>query len=260
MVPVLLRLGPVAVPTHEFFIGVGVAAAAAVFVFEARRRGELDDRIVWILIGAMIGGAVFAKVSTAWQYLQVEPDPSPAGIWLHGGRSVLGGLAGAYVGAEFTKRLVGYRRSTGDLFAPAVAIGLAVGRIGCFLTEQVGTATSVPWGLSVDAVVAARIPMCPGCVAGTPMHPSYLYEIAFHGLMFVFLWRRRDRWGVRGQSFKVYLLAYGLFRFGLEFVRGNPPMWLGLSGSQLFLLATVPLLVAYFIRAARGVLPAESPA
>ncbi len=260
MVPFLVRIGPVALPTHEFFIAVGVAVAALVFVLEARRRGELDDRMVWILIGAMIGGALFAKVSTAWRYLQAEPDPSLAGIWLHGGRSVLGGLAGAYVGVEVTKRLVGYRRSTGDLFAPAVAIGMAVGRIGCFLTEQVGTATTLPWGLSVDAAVAARIPMCPGCVAGTPMHPSYLYEIAFHGVMFLVLWRMRDRWSVRGQSFKVYLLAYGVFRFALEFVRGNPVMWLGLTGSQLFLLATVPLLVAYFLRIARVPLPARSPA
>ncbi len=248
MIPVLFRVGPLAVPTHEFFIGVGVLLAGLVFLHEARRRGELDDKILGVLLGALIGAAVFAKASTAWRYLQAEPDPSLAGIWLHGGRSVLGGLAGAYLGAVVAKRLVGYRSSTGDLFAPAVAIGMAVGRIGCFLTEQVGTATSLPWAISVDAAVAARIPMCPGCAAGTPMHPSYLYEIAFHAAMFVLLWRGRDRWAVRGESFKVYLLAYGIFRFGLEFVRGNQVMFGGLTGSQLFLLATVPLLGAYFAR------------
>ena len=260
MVPILFRIGPIEVPAHESFIAAGVGLGALVFVFEARRRRELDDRIIWILIGAMIGGAVFAKISTAWQYLQAEPDASLAGVWLHGGRSVLGGLAGAYAGAEVTKRMVGYRLSTGDLFAPAVALGMAVGRIGCFLTERVGTATTLPWGLSVDAAVAARIPMCPGCVAGTPMHPSFLYEIAFHGAMFLYLWQRRDRWAVRGQSFKVYLLAYGVSRFALEFVRGNPVMWLGLTGSQLFLLATLPLLAAYFLRTARVSIPARSPA
>lgn len=258
MVPILFRAGPVAVSPHEVFIALGVAAAAAVFVHEARRRDELDERILWILAGAMIGGAVFAKLATSWRYLQSAPDPTLAGMWLYGGRSILGGLAGAYVGAEVTKRVVGYRMSTGDLFAPAVAIGMALGRIGCFLTEQVGTATSLPWGISVGPTVAARIPMCDGCVAGTPMHPSFLYEIAFHAVLFVFLWRRRDRWAVRGDSFKVYLLAYGVFRFALEFVRGNPVVWAGLSASQMFLVLTVPLLAIYFLRRARLPVPIES--
>ncbi len=260
MVPILFRAGPLAVSTHEFFIGIGVAVAAVVFVSEARRRDELDDRMLWILVGTLIGGAVFAKLSTAWRYIQADPDPSLVGLWLHGGRSILGGLAGAYLGAELTKRAVGYRLSTGDLFAPAVAAGMAIGRIGCFLTEQVGTATTLPWGISVGSTVASRIPMCPGCEAGTAMHPSFLYEIAFHAAMFVMLWRRRDRWEVRGDSFKVYLLGYGLFRFALEFVRGNPVVWAGLSASQLFLLATVPLLAGYFLRRTRPRIPVGSPA
>ncbi len=255
MIPTLFTLGPLAVPTHEFFIGIGVLVAGLTFLSEARRRDELDDRILAVLLGALVGAAVFAKLATAWRYLQTEPDPSLAGIWLHGGRSVLGGLAGAYLGAVIAKRIVGYRASTGDLFAPAVAVGMAIGRVGCFLTEQVGTATSLPWAVTVNAEVAARIPMCPGCVAGTPMHPSYLYEIAFHLVMFAVLWRLRDRWAVRGESFKVYLLAYGIFRFGLEFVRGNPMMFGGLTGSQLFLLATVPLLAAYFARRVRSGAP-----
>ncbi len=63
-------------------------------------------------------------------------------------------------GAIIAKQLVGYKKSTGDLFAPAVALGLTVGRIGCFLTEQVGTATSLPWGVSVNAQAAANLPNC----------------------------------------------------------------------------------------------------
>ncbi len=259
MLPVLFRVGPLAVPTHEFFIGIGVLAAGAVLLYEARRQGELDDRFLWILAGALIGGAVFAKLGTAWRYLHEAPDPSLTGLWLHGGRSVLGGLAGAYLGAVVAKRIVGYRLSTGDLFAPAVALGMAIGRVGCFLTERIGTATSLPWGIALGAETAATVPMCPGCVAGTPMHPSYLYEIAFHVAAFAVLWKLRDRWAVRGDSFKAYLLAYGAFRFVLEFVRGNPEMWRGLSGSQVFLLATVPLLAAYFLRRLRG-RPAPVPA
>ena len=251
MLPVLFRIGLFGVPTHEFFIGLGLIAAGLVLVCEARRRGELNDQMWMVLVGALIGGAIFAKLSTAWRYWDAAPEPSLAGMWLYGGRSVLGGLAGAYLGAVVTKRLVGYRRSTGDLFAPAVAIGMAVRRIGCFLTEQIGTATTLPWGMTVSPQVAARIPLCDGCMVGTTMHPSYLYEIAFHLVMFALLWRLRDRLVVRGESFKVYLFAYGTFRFALEFVRGNIEMWGGLTGSQLFLLLTMPLLIIYFARQIR---------
>jgi phosphatidylglycerol---prolipoprotein diacylglyceryl transferase len=247
MVPVL-RFGSVAVPTHDAFVLLGVAAATLLFVIEARRRQVRDPRIWWVVMGALVGGAVVAKASTAWRYLASDPDPSVAGVLLYGGKSVLGGLAGAYVGAIATKRIVAYRSSTGDLFAPAVALGLAIGRVGCFLTEQVGTPTSMPWGISVSSEVAARIPMCPTCVAGTPMHPSFLYEIAFHlAALGVLLWLRL-RLRVPGELFKIYLLGYAVFRFAVEFVRANPPMWGGLSGSQLFLIPGIGLLVAYFWR------------
>ena len=65
-------------------------------------------------------------------------------------RELLGGLLGAYIGVEVTKKLVGIGESTGDQFAPAVALGLAIGRIGCFLTEQLGTPTNLPWAMTMN--------------------------------------------------------------------------------------------------------------
>lgn len=255
MVPVI-RLGPLPIPTHDLFLLLGVATATAVFVLEARRRRMRDPRLAWVVMGALLGGAVMAKASTAWRYVATDPDPSLAGSLLYGGKSILGGLAGAYVGALVAKRVVGYRASTGDLFAPAVALGMAVGRVGCFLTEQVGTPTSLPWGIAVSAELADRIPMCAACVPGVPMHPSFLYEIAFLLVMFGLLLWLRPRVHVPGELFKVFLLGYAGFRFAVEFVRGNPPMWAGLSGSQLFLIPGILLLLAYYWRRwARGVSP-----
>lgn len=246
MLPTLFRVAGVGVSTHEFFIGIGVLAAAAVYLHLAHRRRMLSEQTMWVVVGALVSGAVFAKISTAWQF--APQADSLADLWLHGGRSVLGGLAGAYLGVIVTKRIIGYQRSTGDLFAPAVALGMAIGRIGCFLTEQIGTATSLPWGITLPPEVAATVPACPTCVTGQPMHPSFLYEIAFHAVAFVVLWRLRDRVGGEGTTFTAYLLAYGLFRFAVEFVRGNPEMAAGLSGSQLFLAVTVPLLIVQVMR------------
>ena len=254
MLPTLFRIGPLEIGTHDAFVALGALAAAFIYLREAARREMLEERTVWIALGALLSGAVAAKASTVLRYVAYAPEPSVTGAILYGGKSVLGGLAGAYAGAVATKRIVGYREPTGDLFAPAVALGMAVGRWGCFFTEQVGTPTSLPWGISVDAPTAARIPMCPTCAPGVAMHPSFLYEIAFHALMFGALVWLRSRVPVRGELLKIYLLAYGVFRFAVEFVRGNPAVALGLSYSQLFLIPTTLLLVAYFARRlARGI-------
>jgi prolipoprotein diacylglyceryltransferase len=129
-----------------------------------------------------------------------------------------------------------------------VALGIAVGRIGCFFTEQIGTTTAMPWGITPPATAAAQIPNCPQCLLGVPLHPSFLYEIAFCLAAFVALVAIRDRIPVAGDLFKAFLLGYGLFRFGVEFVRGNDVLALGLTGTQLFLAMTLPLLIAYFGR------------
>ena len=248
MHPILFQLGPVAVRSHELFILLGVLAAAAVFVAEARRRGRMSDQMLWIVVGTLVGGAIFARAGALWQFVASPARASLADAIAHGGRSILGGLAGAYFGAVVTKRIVGYRRPTGDLFAPAVALGMAIGRWGCFLSEQIGTPTTLPWGIRPSPAVAASIPNCPYCTSGVAMHPSFLYEIAFHAAMFALLWwYLRPRVHAEGELFKIYLLAYAVFRFAVEFVRGNEVVALGLTRSQWFLIPSTLLLASYFV-------------
>jgi phosphatidylglycerol:prolipoprotein diacylglycerol transferase len=139
--PVLFEFGAVRIGTHDFFVGLGVLAAALVFGLETRRRRMTDDRLWAVVAGALVGGALLARLGTWAEQLDLRHNASFVEAWLYGNRSILSGLLGAYVGAVVAKRLVGYRARTGDLFAPAVAIGMAVGRIGCFLTEQPGAAT-----------------------------------------------------------------------------------------------------------------------
>lgn len=247
-----LPLGGIRVPTHELFTVAGFAVAGLVLAVLARREGRWGGDLGWIVAGGLVCAAVFAKAGASWRYVAQADDPTLWGILLYGGKTVLGGLVGAYVGVEVTKRLIGYRRSTGDLFAPAVALGLAVGRVGCLLTEQVGTPTSLPWGITVPADVGARIPNCPQCLEGVPLHPSFAYEILFLAAMsVVMLWFRR-RVRVEGDSFRFFLIAYGVFRFVVEFVRGNQDLLWSLSGSQVFLILTSPLAVWFVVRRVRA--------
>lgn len=248
MLPYLFAIGSYQVPTHGFFVLLGSAVATLIFLYEAQRRRLLDDRLLGVMLGTLLCGALAAKLSTLWVYVEVSPAPSLLGAVLAGGKSILGGLAGAYLGALLFKRLLGYHERTGDLFAPAIALGMAIGRVGCLLTEQIGTPTSLPWGISVSRELAAHIPNCPACASGVRMHPSFAYEIFFHLLMFMLIWHLRPRMYVKGELLKIYLLAYAVFRFGVEFVRGNQVVWQGLTRSQIFLIPTTLLLLWYFAR------------
>lgn len=247
MFPVLFEVGPIAVGTHDAFVLLGVAIAVLV-LWWGRRGQPRDPRLAALVAGGIFTGALFAKLGTGWQYVAFSDEPTLIGLWLRGGQSVLGGLAGAYLGVLAVKKIVGYQGSTGDWFAPAVTAGLAVGRVGCFLTEQIGTPTALPWGLSVSPETAAAMAYCPSCASGLAMHPSFLYEILFHLVAFVALVRMSGRLTRPGDAFKIYIISYALFRFGVEFVRDNPEMAFGLSGSQIFLLVTVPIGISLYLR------------
>jgi phosphatidylglycerol:prolipoprotein diacylglycerol transferase len=232
-------VGPI--PTHPLFVALGVATAVAVFVVEARRRGQTDERVVYVVLGALVGGAVLMRLGTWMQHLDLRENASITEQWLYGNRSILGGLFGAWLGVHVAKRAVGYRMRTGDLFAPAVAIGMAVGRFGCLFTELPGTPTGTSYGISLDAAAAQRV----GAPVGVPLHPSFVYEIVFHAVAFCVLWFwLRHRLTAPGETLTFYLAAYGVFRFAVEFVRGNEVVWHGMTRPQLFLLATVPLILA----------------
>ena len=222
--------------------------AVLVFVLELRRRGVRDDRMWVIVAGALTGGAVFARLGTWLQHLDLRRNASLVEQWLYGNRSILSGLVGAYLGVMLAKRLTGYRARTGDLFAPAVAAGMAIGRVGCLLTELPGTPTSLPWGITLTQAEAAALPGAPAVIA---LHPSFAYEIAFHAAAFAALWWSRSRLTEPGESFALYVIGYGVFRFLVEFVRGNEVVFAGLTRPQLFLVLCLPLGVWHIVRQAR---------
>lgn len=253
MFPVLARFGPITIGTHDFFTLLGLAAGFVLYYRALRRDRILGPQITVISIAAILGGALGARLITSWEILDdVNAAQLPLTYLLtHGPKSIVGGLAGGYLAIVLTKRALGYRLSTGDYYAAAIPLALAIGRVGCFLSElPLGTPTTLPWGMTVSAEAAAAFVRCPGCDG--PMHPSMLYEIGFHLAAFALIVRRGPLLPVRGDTLKAYLLAYGLFRFGIEFVRGNEAQWLGLTGPQLVLIPLVALLVTHFVRQLRS--------
>ena len=211
--------------------GSGCSQRPRCSVHEARRRGETDERPLIVVTGGLVGGAIFMRLGTWLQHVDLRQNASLAEQWAYGNRSILGGLVGAWAGVHVAKRLSGYPLRTGDLFAPAVALGMAVGRIGCLLTER-----RLPTGSSGGHLDNA---------AGRDGHahtaaPVVRLRDRLPRAAFAVIW-----WWLRHRgaepSFVWYLGAYGIARFLLEYVRGNEVAWLGLTRPQLFLAVTVPL-------------------
>lgn len=253
MAPVLVQAGPLTLFTHDFFTVVGILAGLALYYRALRRDRVLDSRIVLISLAAITGGAIGARLITSWEILdEVQGADLPLTyVITHGPRSIVGGLAGGYLAIVLTKRALGYTLSTGDYYAAAIPLALAIGRVGCFLSElPLGTPTDLPWGMTVSPEAAAAFPRCPGC--GGPMHPSMLYEIGFQVAAFGLIVTRGPLLPIRGDTLKAYLLAYGLFRFDVEFVRGNEVQAWGLTGPQIVLIPLIGLLVIHFVRRLRS--------
>lgn len=245
------------VGTHEVFVALGLGAAAIVFWIEKRRRGVTDPRIPHLVLGALLGAALFSRLGTWAQHLDPAQNLSLVDQLAYGNASMLSALVGAWLGVHVAKRIVRYPERTGDLFAPAVALAMAIGRVGCLLTEQPGTPTGAGWGIVLDPAAAART----GAPAAVPLHPSFVYEMAFHVAAFALLWFwLRHRPVAAGETLTLYIAAYGVFRFFVEFVRGNDVAWLGMTRPQLFLIVTIPLLlIRIMVKARRGALTAPTP-
>ena len=253
MHPILAQLGPLTVMTHDAFTVLALTVGLAIYYRELRRRGWLGGPIVWISLAAVLGGAIGARVITSWEHLEVYgaiADRPFSEVIEHSGKSILGAIAGGYVAIVLAKRAFGYTRSTGDCYLLAIPVATVIGRIGCFLSElPLGTPTDLPWGVSVSPAAAAAFARCAGC--DVPMHPSMVYEILFNLVAIAVILRYRDRVVVPGDAVKLYLVAAGVFRFLVEFVRGNEPQALGLSGPQWVLIPMVGLLLLHFARQVR---------
>src|SRR5205807_8268906 len=115
-------------------------------------------------------------------------------FWI-GGKTIVGGLIGGLIAVEWAKRRLGVRTRTGDLFAIPLAVGIAIGRVGCFLTGLPdgthGVPTSLPWGYDYGD--------------GIRRHPAQLYEIGFLVILAVFLLAVRKKLRTEGDEFKLFL-------------------------------------------------------
>jgi phosphatidylglycerol:prolipoprotein diacylglycerol transferase len=223
---------------------MGYLVGAAVFYLEARRRGRATEGMGWVALAGLGGGVLGAKV-TEWVLVHGSAFAANPASMLDprlGGRTLIGGVIAGWAAVEVAKRRLGIRRSTGDLFALALPAGEAVGRVGCFFNGCCyGIPAGVPW--AVYQHDAWR-------------HPAQLYASAIALALFGALLALRDRLPREGDLFRLYLVLFGIGRFGLEFLRERTTAFGGLSLAQWVCLEIAVVfalaLVASRRRAARA--------
>ena len=226
--PVFLHLGPLALAPHQPFELLGSALGVRLYFARRRRTGDPlpGERRLVVFAAAVVGAAIGSKLLA----LLANPAPvlaHPSAAVLLSGKTIVGGLLGGLAAVELTKWRIGERTPTGDLYVFPLIVGIAVGRIGCFLTgladDTYGLATSLPWGVDFGDGVAR--------------HPTQLYEIAFLALLAgVLAWRARRPYP-RGDLFKGFMAAYLAWRLVIDFLKPAHVAVLGLSPIQLACVA-----------------------
>lgn len=230
--PVAIALGPLAVRWYGLMYLIGFL----LFIVLGRRRAaqfpqrgfskqSLDDLLFYGVLGVILGGRLGQVIFYEPGYYLSHPLEILA-VW-KGGMSFHGGFLGVLAAMALYARKLGRPFfDVMDFVAPLVPLGLAAGRIGNFINGELwGRATDVPW-----AVAFPQHDML-------PRHPSQLYQFALEGVvMFLLLWVYSSKPRPAGAVSGLFLIAYGLFRFLVEFVREPdafmPPLALGLTMGQ----------------------------
>jgi phosphatidylglycerol:prolipoprotein diacylglycerol transferase len=231
MFPELFTVGPVVIHTYGLLVALGILAGVILGEHLNRQSGGEPGRIVdmsVIVVLAGLAGARIIFVLDNWGYY--AQDPVEILKFWQGGLVFYGGLAGGT--AAFILVIRHYRLYLWDMLdigAAAVALGHAFGRLGCFSAGCCyGRPSTLPWSITFTD---------PHCLAvevlNTPVHPTQLYSFLFLTTLAAFLAYLHPRRRFPGQMAAVYLLSYGIFRFAVEFLRGDPRGSLEAAGITL---------------------------
>jgi phosphatidylglycerol:prolipoprotein diacylglycerol transferase len=249
-----INIGPISLQTFGLMFALGFLAAGALI---ARRFEELGKPVDWAYemgFAALAGGVIGSRLYYVVENYDKVKDDLLGNIFSGSGLVWYGGAIGGAIAVLAWGWYRGFLQlALLDLAAPALALGYAIGRIGCQLSGDgdYGKAWDGPWAMAYpDGTVPTD----------ETVHPTPIYETLAMGLGALILWQLRDRFRA-GILFAIYLVYAGLERFLVEFIRRNDEALFGLTQPQLESLAmAVAGIVWIYVAHRRGSLLREAPA
>jgi phosphatidylglycerol:prolipoprotein diacylglycerol transferase len=249
MYPKLFSIGSFFIPTYGVLVALGFLAGLLITMRLATRAGLSADKVTNLAVYCAIAGVLGAKLFMFlfdWSYYWQNPGEIFTMGTLQAAGVFHGGFIAAMVVAFFYMRKHKLAvLPTMDIFAPGVAIGQAIGRLGCFAAGCCwGRECDLPWGVRFRSDFAAPVPL------DKPLHPVQLYESFCNFLLFALLYKLSARPHRPGKIIGLYLVIYSTVRFCVEFFRNHEQalilnlsltQWisLGLLGLGAVILATV---------------------
>jgi phosphatidylglycerol:prolipoprotein diacylglycerol transferase len=233
--PKLINFGNFYLPTYGVLVALAFLAGLAITVRLAKRSGLDGERVTNLAVYSALAGLLGAKLLMIvfdWRIFLSDPAQIFSLSTLQAAGVFQGGLILAFATAFFYVRHARLPwMPTLDAFAPGIALGHAIGRIGCFAAGCCwGDRCDLPWAVTFHNPEANALT---GVPLGVPLHPSQIYEMLTELGVFAFLYWRFGRAHAPGKIMGLYLVLSSAARFGIEFTRFHEQgTYFGLSLTQ----------------------------
>lgn len=235
--PVMLSFGDTRFPLHGIIEFASYFIAFRYFLYLRKRHQDVinTNNRIWILIGAILGSVIGSRIIGGLEDPSQIKMADNVFMYFYQNKTVLGGFLGGLWGVEIIKKIIKEKHSSGDLFTYPMILALIIGRVGCFsmgvYEETYGTVTHFFTGMNLGD--------------NQLRHPVTLYEIVFLLMLWIGLIQLERKYQLaEGARFKIFMIAYILFRFLLDFIKPHYTFSFGLSTIQLTCIAG---LLYYFI-------------
>lgn len=239
--PVTVHIAKYPVLLHGIMEFFGIFIAFRYYIRLKTKNGdhiEKYDRLV-VIIGAALGAVIGSRIVGSLEDVNKWIAAASPLKYFYGNKTLVGGLLGGLAGVELAKKIIREQRNTGDLFVFPLLLGMIIGRTGCFSAgiyeETYGIASQLPWAIDLGD--------------GILRHPVTIYEIIFLILLWVVLaFTARNYRLQEGALFKLFLIAYLVFRFALDFIKPGQRYFAGLGTIQLTCLAGLVYYAKYILQ------------
>ena len=240
---IAFSIGPLDIRWYGIFVALAVTVLVAWILWQVKKGADIPYETVMTM--ALIGipaGIIFARlmhVIDQWGYYSQHPGQIIGGEGLTIYGAVLGAALAIWIYSRFSKIKYAY---VVDVVAPGIILAQIIGRVGCLLNGCCyGTMTSLTWSISYTNPVSDAYGVM-------NVHPTQAYEIIFLGLLFGVMMLLKGRLKPDGSQFLIYLMAYSLWRFGVDFIRDGTPFLFGLHQAQVIAIIVAVISAVLLIR------------